>query len=84
MQLSHQLEFGMVENPLIASFSPIRIDFNLGDSRATDIAAGNEFSIFVTENQRNAETEVFGCGHNIHGEIGKVFDFFLFIHKFWQ
>jgi alpha-tubulin suppressor-like RCC1 family protein len=70
MQLSHQLEFGLVENPLLASFSPMRIDFNLADNRATDIAAGNEFSIFVTENKKNGETEVFGCGHNTHGEIG--------------
>jgi len=36
----------------------------------TDVAAGDEFSMFVTRNRHNRETEVFGCGHNLHGELG--------------
>jgi hypothetical protein len=32
-----------------------------------DAAAGEEFSIFVTKNKLNNETEVFGCGHNVKG-----------------
>jgi hypothetical protein len=31
------------------------------------MGAGNEFSIFVTKNQNNKETEVFSCGHNLNG-----------------
>ena len=33
----------------------------------TNIAAGGEFSIFVTRNKLNNETELFGCGHNLRG-----------------
>lgn len=35
----------------------------------TDIAAGQGFSIFVTRNKQNDETEVFGCGVNLNGEL---------------
>ncbi len=34
------------------------------------MAAGDEFSIIVSKNKGNEETEVFGCGYNIHGELG--------------
>ena len=37
--------------------------------KITDIAAGNGFSIFVTKNKQNDETEVFGCGQNLNGEL---------------
>lgn len=36
----------------------------------TDIAAGGEFSIFITENRSSGETEVFGSGFNVFGELG--------------
>ena len=39
----------------------------------TNIAAGGEFSIFVTRNKLNNETELFGCGHNLRGQIGASF-----------
>lgn len=35
--------------------------------------AGNEFTIMITENFTTGETEVFGCGHNLKGEIGAGF-----------
>lgn len=70
MQLSHQEEFARVDNPLVAAFAPIKIDKNMGSLIATDIAAGKDFSIFVGRNRNNNETEVFGCGHNMHGELG--------------
>lgn len=38
-----------------------------------DCAAGNEFSIFVGKNRFNEETEVFGAGHNLKGELGAGF-----------
>lgn len=37
------------------------------------MAAGDEFSIFVTKNKSNQETEVFSCGHNLKGELGVGF-----------
>ena len=70
LQLSHQKEFAAVENPLMALFSPVRLESNLSDSTVVDFSAGDEFSIFVTKNKSNNETEVFGCGHNLHGELG--------------
>jgi len=36
----------------------------------TDIAAGEGFSVFVTRNKQNEETEVFACGNNLNGELG--------------
>lgn len=72
MQLSHQMEFSQVENPLLASFTPMRLVEGLTDNTIKDIAAGKEFSIIVTENKINKETEVFGCGHNLHGELGNL------------
>lgn len=70
MQLSNQQEFSAVENPLIAIYTPRRISANLSDNFVEDLAAGDEFSIFVTKSKINDETEVFGCGHNLHGELG--------------
>ena len=70
LQLSHAMEFAAAENPLLAVFSPIRIEKNLGPIVVTDITAGDEFSVFVGRNRYTNETEVYGCGHNLRGEIG--------------
>ena len=43
------------------------------NNKVVDVAAGSEFTIIVTENHTNGETEVFGCGHNLKGEIGGGF-----------
>ncbi len=43
------------------------------NNKVVDVAAGSEFTIIVTENHVNGETEVFGCGHNLKGEIGGGF-----------
>lgn len=42
-------------------------------NNVTDIACGSEFTIFVSENHATGETEVFGCGHNLKGELGAGF-----------
>jgi len=73
LQLSHQKEFAAVENPLLAVFNPIKLDTNLGENIVEDFSAGDEFTILVTKNKLNNETEVFGCGHNIQGELGAGF-----------
>lgn len=39
----------------------------------TDVAAGEEHTVIVTENKNNGETEVFSCGHNNKGELGAGF-----------
>jgi alpha-tubulin suppressor-like RCC1 family protein len=70
LQLSHENEFAAVGNPLLAVFSPLKIDKEMNSTVATDIAAGNDFSMFVARNRLNNETEVYGCGYNMHGELG--------------
>lgn len=59
-----------MENPILTLFTPKKLSTNLSDNYVEDFAAGDEFSIFVTKNKINNETEVFGCGHNLHGELG--------------
>jgi hypothetical protein len=48
----------------------VRITEKIENNIVTDMAAGDEFSIIVSKNKGNEETEVFGCGYNIHGELG--------------
>ena len=63
----------------MAYFRPIKLDHNMKNHEITDIAAGEEFSVFVTRNKCkffnlvNDETEVFSCGHNLKGELGVGF-----------
>ena len=76
MQLSHEREVAKPENPLLVSYTPIRIDRSKRRSPdmmaniITDVAAGDHFSVFVTRNKANDETEVFACGNNLNGELG--------------
>jgi alpha-tubulin suppressor-like RCC1 family protein len=42
----------------------------MSSNSVTDIQAGGDFSIFVTENRNNQETELFGTGFNLFGELG--------------
>jgi len=70
LQLSHQEQFASVENPLVAVFEPLRLEKNLESVTATDIAAGEEFSIVVGRNRTSSETEVYGCGRNLQGQLG--------------
>ncbi|EGR32226.1 regulator of chromosome condensation and btb domain protein 1 [Ichthyophthirius multifiliis] len=70
MQLSQLTEFSKSFNPLIAAFEPILINKNIENNIVTDMAAGEEFTVIVTQNQQNDQTEVFSCGHNNKGELG--------------
>ena len=71
VQLSHEKEFSRVDEPLLSIFSPTKLSHeNLKDSQILDVAAGEEFTVVVTKNKNNGETEVFSCGYNIHGELG--------------
>ena len=67
-------DFSRVENPLIAVYEPIKISGLMeSHNEVLDAAAGEEFSLFVTRNKLNNETEVFGCGHNVKGQLGAGF-----------
>lgn len=73
MQLSHENDFSSPNDPLLAAFYPLRIDKNLSNIMVDKVAAGNEFSMFCGINRNNDETEVYGCGHNLKGELGAGF-----------
>lgn len=74
MQLSQLEDFSKVDSPLIAVFSPLRVSALMESHNVvTDVAAGEETSFFVTQNKLNQETEVFGCGHNVRGQLGAGF-----------
>lgn len=40
-----------MESPVMAHFKPVKIDHNMQNNEITDIAAGDEFSVFVTRNK---------------------------------
>lgn len=74
LQLSHLDEFSKVAEPLIAVYNPIRLSALMdSNNQVLDVAAGSEFSVFVTKNKMTQETEVFSCGHNIRGQLGAGF-----------
>jgi alpha-tubulin suppressor-like RCC1 family protein len=43
------------------------------NNKVVDAALGEEFTIITTENKLNGETEVFGFGYNLRGELGAGF-----------
>jgi len=57
-------------NPLLAVFEPLRVSKKMENIRVYDAAAGEGYSIIVGENKESKETEVYGCGFNLHGECG--------------
>lgn len=54
-------------------YTPLAITKNIEKNVVTDVAAGEEHTIIVTENEYTNETEVFACGHNNKGELGAGF-----------
>jgi alpha-tubulin suppressor-like RCC1 family protein len=53
--------------PAPVSFIPTRIN-GLSGMKVIKLAAGDMFSIFITDN--NGDTEAYGCGLNRHGQLG--------------
>ena len=53
VQLSNEIAYSKVENPTMAYFKPVKLDHNMKNHEITDIAAGEEFSVFVTRNRCN-------------------------------
>lgn len=51
VQLSHEVEFSKVENPMMAIFRPTKITHNIKNNEVTDMAAGYESTIIVTKNK---------------------------------
>lgn len=59
-----------MNNPLICTYTPLRINKGLDYNQITKIAAGDEFSIIITENTSTEGNEVFSCGTNLKGQLG--------------
>ena len=53
VQLSHEVQFSRVDQPVMAYYNPIQITHNLENNKVYDIAAGDEFSVFSTINKCN-------------------------------
>lgn len=54
-------------------YTPLSITKGLEKNIVTDVAAGEEHTVIVTENEYSGETEVFACGYNNKGELGAGF-----------
>jgi hypothetical protein len=51
----------------MAVYTPIKVDKLMENHIVEQIAAGEDFTIIVTKNKSNGESEVFGTGHNMRG-----------------
>lgn len=58
-----------MSNPLISSPQPIKISKKLDYNTIKSIAAGEDFSILITENRQDNSAEVFSCGSNLRGQL---------------
>jgi alpha-tubulin suppressor-like RCC1 family protein len=71
MQLSHEEEFSMMNSPLLAAFTPIKISRSLDGSEILDMKAGGEFSVLVARNKLSGSYEVFTFGSNLKGQLAQ-------------
>ena len=73
MQLGHEDEYIVPENPRMAFFEPVNYNYFFKNQEVKDIALGQDFTLFICENKSNGLTEVFGMGHNSNGQLGSGF-----------
>lgn len=92
--MSHSEEFAHETDPKLVIYEPTEIKWEIDGKRTVNIACGEEFSIFVTEDW-NGVQEVWGTGHNMHGQLGinwnshlcdvtKVEDISDFVDEAWK
>ena len=70
IQLSHEEELSKVNNPLLCSYIPLKINKNLQKNNINQIITGEELSILVTKNRQTDSCEVFSFGNNLRGQLG--------------
>jgi alpha-tubulin suppressor-like RCC1 family protein len=73
MQLGHEDEFSVSQNPRLAFFAPVNFGYFFKEQKVKDIAVGLDFSLFICENNETGLTEVFGMGHNKEGQLASGF-----------
>lgn len=54
---------------MLCSYIPIKISRNIDSNTVQEIAAGDSFSVFITENRMSGGAEVFAAGCNLKGQL---------------
>ena len=72
MQLGHSDQYIQSKNPALAFFEPVTFAGYLDTVKCNlqEVALGEDFSIFVCKNRETENTQLFGCGHNLFGQLG--------------
>lgn len=75
LQLGHADQYMQQKNPAMAFFEPISFSGYLDTVKCDlqEVALGSDFSVFVCKNKETGNTQLFGCGHNIYGQLGNGF-----------
>lgn len=75
MQLAHRDEYITNKDPAFVFFEPTSFSGYLSSVHCNlqDLALGNDFSIFVCKNRKTKSTQIYGCGHNMNGQLGNGF-----------
>lgn len=75
MQLGHSDQYMQPKNPAMAFFEPVTFAGYLDTVKCNlqEVALGEDFSIFVCKNKETKNTQLFGCGHNLFGQLGNGF-----------
>lgn len=58
-----------MNNPLICSYTALRISKNLDHCNIKKIATGGEFTVVVAENKETGSNEVYTFGTNLRGQL---------------
>lgn len=75
MQLGHSDQYMQSKNPALAYFDPVTFAGYLDTAKCNlqQVALGEDFSVFVCKNKETGNTQLFGCGHNLFGQLGNGF-----------
>ena len=75
MQLGHSDQYMQQKNPAMAFFDPVTFAGYLDTAKCDlqELALGSDFSVFVCKNKESGNTQLFGCGHNLFGQLGNGF-----------
>jgi len=68
LQLSNKEAYERTQNPMFVAYTPTKISTNLDEVKIEDLAAGEDFSIFIGKNNTSQDSVVFGCGANLRGQ----------------
>lgn len=70
MQLSHEEQFSKMNGPLLCTYTPLKINKGLDYNEIKNMVVGDQFSVIVTDNANNNNSQVFSMGTNVRGQLG--------------